>query len=135
MLLLEDEPVVALELEAFLRELGAEVVVSAGATETALRVALATPLDAALLDIQIGTGLGGIDLARQLKTLGIAVIFVTGFAAALEDQAEMRGLHPYALFTKPYQPRALARTLHRLARERGRRLGGAGAEDRPPPAG
>jgi CheY-like chemotaxis protein len=121
-LVLEDEPIVALELETFLHELGAEVVASAGATEAALRVALATPVDAALLDIQIGNGFGGIDLARQLKTLGIAIIFVTGLGTELESRAEMRGLHPYAVFAKPYPPLGLTRTLRRLARERGKSL-------------
>jgi DNA-binding response OmpR family regulator len=127
-LLLEDDPLIALDLETFLRDLGAEVVIAAGATEPALRVALTTPLDAALLDIQVGDGFGGIDLGRQLKTLGIAIIFISGFVGLLQERPEARDLHPYAWFGKPFQPRALAKTLRRLAAERGKRLGGTAAE-------
>jgi CheY-like chemotaxis protein len=126
LLLLQDDPVLAIELEVFLRDLGAEVVASGSAIDAVLRIAMATPVDAALLDIKLGPGLGGIELARQLRTLGIAIIFITGFVSALEDVAEMGGVHPYAWFGKPYQPEALARTLERLASERGKRLDGRG---------
>lgn len=76
-LIVEDEMLVAFEVEAVLGELGHEVVGIAPDMETALTVAM-QPIDLALVDLNLRDGLTGPEIGKRLCARGdVAVLFVT----------------------------------------------------------
>jgi CheY-like chemotaxis protein len=81
-LLVEDEILVALELEATAQDLGYEVVGIAADTQAALR--LAPGADIALVDVNLRDGETGPAIGRRLaQEYGITVVFVTANPAQL----------------------------------------------------
>ncbi len=75
-LVVEDEILVALELEATAQDLGHEVIGIAADTQTALR--LAPRADIALVDVNLRDGETGPAIGRRLaQEYGITVVFVT----------------------------------------------------------
>lgn len=79
-LVAEDEPLVALELEATLRGLGCEVLGPAATLEEALRLATAPSerIDAAVLDINLA-GRASFPAADALAKRGVPIVFATGY--------------------------------------------------------
>ena len=96
-LVVEDEPLLALEIAATLHELGCEVVGPAPALAEALRLVQAEvsavggrPLDAAVMDVNL-RGQPSFPIADLVARHGVAVIFVSGYGtlpAAGGSQAE-----------------------------------------------
>lgn len=80
-LLVEDDPLTRLSLEAALKEVGFEIAASVSNASDAL-VALAKSVpDAALLDLHLGTGPTGLDLAVALRSRfpKIGITFLTSY--------------------------------------------------------
>lgn len=83
-LLVEDEILVALELEATAQDLGHEVVGIAADTQTALQYAALA--DIALVDVNLRDGVTGPVIGRRLaQEYGVTVVFVTANPAQLGD--------------------------------------------------
>jgi two-component system, response regulator PdtaR len=83
-LIVEDEILVAMELEETLTEHGFEVVGIAPDSATALRLA-STEIDVALVDINLRDGETGIELGERLANeADVAVVFVTANAGLME---------------------------------------------------
>ena len=81
-LIVEDEPLIALEVQAAFSAAGASIVTAADGTE-ALRMANNTPdLSAAVLDISLGNGTDCSAVCQRLSDLGIPFVFYTGEARA-----------------------------------------------------
>jgi DNA-binding response OmpR family regulator len=80
----EDEPVIALQLETQLNAAGARVY-SAGRLRDALHMAEHPALSAAVLDFRLG-GDDSAAICRRLADLGIPFIFYTGFSDAVAFQ-------------------------------------------------
>lgn len=77
-LVVEDEPVVALALQDMLEHLGYEVVGPALRVPAALALAENEAIDAAILDVNMGTG-DSYGVAARLRTRGIPYLFATGY--------------------------------------------------------
>ena len=78
-LLVEDEPLIAIDLEAILNRMGHEVVGVADTRDEAVRMAGDTKPDAALIDLKLRDGFTGLEIARRLKNeLGLYCAFITG---------------------------------------------------------
>ena len=78
-LLVEDEPLIALDLENILERLGHEVVGVAETRDEAVRLAEDEHPDAALVDIKLRDGFTGIETVRRLtEDFGLYCAFVTG---------------------------------------------------------
>lgn len=75
-LIVEDEMMVAMEMEAVIDDLGFEPVGIAVDSAQALALADKQP-DVALVDLHLRDGLTGPDLGRRLADRGIQVVFVT----------------------------------------------------------
>jgi PAS domain S-box-containing protein len=114
-LLVEDEPLVALDLEATLRDLGCEVAGPAATLADALRVvaAEAPQLDAAVLDVNLG-GQPAFPAADELVRRGVPVIFATGYSELPGGWTSDGGQGRTALLLKPVHRAALAAALCRL---------------------
>lgn len=77
-LLVEDQMIVAMEIEDMLRELGCAVVGPVGTLELAVRLAREEALDAAILDISLD-GEKVFPVAEELQARRIPFIFATGY--------------------------------------------------------
>lgn len=76
-MIVEDENIIALELERIVQEAGHQTVGPVSTVEQAL--AYAPKSDVALVDLNLSDGLSGAQLARRLiDRFGVDVIFVTG---------------------------------------------------------
>lgn len=83
-LIVEDEMLVALDLEAALKDLGADVVAIANDRTTALDYA--GKVDVALVDLNLRDGPTGLDIAKELAfSHNVAVVFITANPAQLGE--------------------------------------------------
>ena len=78
-LVVEDEVLIALEIEERLQRLGCEIVGPVGRLERALELARSTALDGALLDVNVKGGFV-YPVAEELLARQVPVIFSTGYA-------------------------------------------------------
>jgi DNA-directed RNA polymerase specialized sigma24 family protein len=101
-LIIEDEPVIAADIEALVKELGHRVVdVAATRTEAVGAVATKSP-GLVLADIQLADGSSGIDAVKDiLARYDVPVIFITAFPERLLTGERPE---PTFLITKPFQP-------------------------------
>ena len=101
-LIIEDEPVIATDIEALVRELGHEVLdVATTRDEAVAAVAKKTP-GLVLADIQLADGSSGIDAVKDiLGRYDVPVIFITAFPERLLTGERPE---PTFLITKPFQP-------------------------------
>lgn len=104
-LIIEDEPIIALDIEAMVQDLGHEVIgIARTHTEAVALVEKRRP-GLVLADIQLADGSSGLDAVNQiLTTINVPVIFITAFPERLltGDKPE-----PAFLITKPFQPDAV----------------------------
>jgi DNA-directed RNA polymerase specialized sigma24 family protein len=101
-LIIEDEPVIAADIEALVRELGHDVIdIAATRSEAVAAVARKRP-GLVLADIQLADGSSGIDAVRDiLGEIDVPVIFITAFPERLLTGERPE---PTFLITKPFQP-------------------------------
>lgn len=106
-LIVEDEPLVAMMLQRMLSDLGAEVAGPYGTMDDAFG-ALSAPFDTAVLDVNLG-GQTIYPLAHELTRTGVSIVFLTGYQAeSIEPQ------FPEAhVLTKPVEPATLVAALQR----------------------
>jgi two-component system, response regulator PdtaR len=76
--IIEDEALVALEIEDHLTDAGHEVVGTADTLGDAVKLIQETQPDLALVDIQLAEGSSGLDVARELNARGVPCVFATG---------------------------------------------------------
>jgi PAS domain S-box-containing protein len=121
-LIVEDEAIVAMDLKLHLQELGYGVVALASSGSEALALAARLMPSLVLMDISLGSGMDGIEAARQLQPLGIPVVFLTAFADETTlGRAKESG--PYGYLLKPFDERILHSTIemalyrHRMEQE------------------
>lgn len=121
MLVIEDERIVAADLQRMLRQLGYDAYACAPSAARALELAEETPPDVVLADIRIEGPVDGIDTAFQLRQRhGCAVIFLTAHA---DDPTVERAKHtePCGYLVKPVSAPAVKAAvelaLDRQARE------------------
>lgn len=86
LLLVEDEPFIAMDLETLATAAGHDVVGVAECLSSAVGLAASEQPEAALVDLNLRDGLTGPEVARRLTGLhGVKVGFVTGNAEQLKD--------------------------------------------------
>ena len=90
-LIVEDEQIVAADLEAKLKRIGHEVIGTAISADEALDLARRFLPDLALMDVQLSGKMNGIDAAQEMQTiLPVKIIFVTAYAGVfIRDPAQM----------------------------------------------
>ena len=99
LLLVEDEPFIALDLEMLSASAGHDVVGVADSLQTALDLAAEQSPEAALVDINLRDGFSGLQISRALSGGGCRAIgFVTGNA----EQIPSDFAGAVAVLEKPY---------------------------------
>ncbi len=100
-LIIEDEPIIAMDIESIVRDLGHEVTGVAVTREEAAALAHADRPGLVLADIQLADGSSGIDAVRDiLGEFSVPVIFITAFPERLLTGERPE---PTFLITKPFQ--------------------------------
>jgi two-component system cell cycle sensor histidine kinase/response regulator CckA len=106
-LIVEDEGVVAADIEQCLRKLGYRVVASAATAVSAIRKAVENEPDLVLMDIRLKGPVDGVDAAAALhERLGIPVVFLTAYADA-EILERAKKTSPAGYILKPFDERSL----------------------------
>lgn len=114
-LILEDEVLIAMDLELVCRELGAaDVAVARTLDEAEAAVSGGTGFDAAVLDIMVA-GRSTIEFATRLFTRGVPVVFATGYSDAERLVEALAGVQ---IVDKPFSRDMLVEAIAR-AMERG----------------
>jgi PAS domain S-box-containing protein len=113
-LVVEDEPLVALDLADGLREAGAEVVASTGLSKQALDIIESHELDAALLDGNLH-GQPVDEIAAALTRHNVPFMFVTGYGRAGLPQA----FRAAPVLAKPFQQQQMLDAATLLLERRG----------------
>jgi DNA-binding response OmpR family regulator len=96
-LVVEDEAMLSLELEAMLLDMGCVIAGTAAKLDDALRIARSAEFDVALLDVNLG-GKRVDPVAEAIRARGTPIIFVTGYGKTAAS-----GL----VLAKPYDAAAL----------------------------
>ncbi|NML10043.1 response regulator [Sphingobium sp. AR-3-1] len=100
-LIIEDEPIIAMDIETIVRDLGHDVTAIAVTAEDAVREALADRPGLVLADIQLADDSSGIDAVKDiLAEFSVPVIFITAFPERLLTGERPE---PTFLITKPFQ--------------------------------
>jgi PAS domain S-box-containing protein len=111
LLIVEDEPIVALDLQQEVEQLGCEVVGVAESADEALAAAEICRPDLALMDVRIVGSMDGIQAARLLRSAyQVPVVFLTSYSDEGTIKRAAREM-PYGYLTKPFQSRQLNATL------------------------
>ncbi|WP_331371928.1 response regulator [Sinorhizobium chiapasense] len=101
-MIIEDEPLIAIDIEQMVKSLGHRVTGIARTRDEAIALYKETKPSMVLADIQLADGSSGIDAVNEiLKTAAIPVIFITAFPERL-----LTGERPEPTFlvTKPFNP-------------------------------
>ncbi|MCU4181399.1 response regulator [Bosea sp. BH3] len=104
-LIIEDEPIIALDIETMVEELGHTVTGVARTQREAIALVAKKRPGLVLADIQLADGSSGLDAVNEILTsIDVPVIFITAYPERLltGDRPE-----PAFLITKPFQPEAV----------------------------
>ena len=132
-LIIEDEPIIAMDIETIVRDLGHNVTGVAVTRDEAVAQARQSPPGLVLADIQLADDSSGIDAVKDiLAEFSVPVIFITAFPERL-----LTGTRPEPTFliTKPFQRSTVkAAIAQALVLRRGDRPGGLRRNTIPPGA-
>ncbi|MCK5216160.1 MAG: response regulator [Methanosarcinales archaeon] len=104
-LIVEDEAIVAEDLENLILDFGYEIVGSVVGADDAIQQAIEHRPDLILMDIVLKGNKNGIDAANEIKdVLKIPIIFLTAYSD-LKLIEEAKNTEPYAFIIKPFQDR------------------------------
>ncbi len=101
-LIIEDEPIISLDLQSIVKEMGHSVAAIATTRDEAVRAARRTEPGLVLADIKLADGSSGIDAVRQiLSEVQVPIVFITAYPERL-----LTGERPEPTFlvTKPFVP-------------------------------
>lgn len=110
-LIVEDEPLIAMMLEDFLDVLGKTLRGTADSVEDALNIIAAGEVEAAILDVNLRGGEKSWPIAEALAAAGIPFVFASGGSG--DSIAEEYRDRP--ILMKPFTMDGVARALDRLA--------------------
>lgn len=102
-LIVEDESIVAKDIQQSLKKLGYNVVGTCATGEDAIKEIENTKPDVILMDMMLKGKLSGVDVATHvMETMGTPVIYLTAYA---DESTLMRAkvTEPYAYIIKPYK--------------------------------
>ncbi len=110
-LIVEDDALIAMGFAAVLEDLGHAIIGPVPDAEAALAIAARTKLDCALVDVRLGGGMDGVDLALALRARhDLPALFVSGTLDA-ETRARAAAAKPIAHLSKPVAPEEIDRHL------------------------
>ncbi|WP_428030589.1 HWE histidine kinase domain-containing protein [Ancylobacter sp.] len=113
-LLVEDQMLIAMDVEMMLNDAGIENVVTAPSVAEAMRRLQEFTPDLAVLDVNLGAGTSA-PVAEELQRLGVPFIFATGYG----DRSMIpKGCEGVPVLPKPYESEPLLKALRELLEAR-----------------
>ena len=109
-LVAEDDFLIAMDLESLLAEEGWQVVGPVATVAAALRSIEEGPLDAALLDINLG-GERVAPVAKGLRDRSVPFVLVSGYTQAQSLEEELAGA---PRVNKPFEAREIVRAVRKM---------------------
>ncbi|MBE9182500.1 response regulator [Oculatella sp. LEGE 06141] len=117
-LVVEDERIVARDIEKRLKKLGYIVPITVASGEEAIKVVAEMPLDLVLMDIQLKGEMDGIEAAEHIRTeFDIPVIYLTAYADTATLQ-RAKVTEPFGYIVKPFDERDLHTAIEVALRRR-----------------
>jgi len=105
-LIIEDEPVIAMDLQMLVQGCGHRVAGVAMTEQEAVRIAAERPVGLILADVNLGRGGSGITAVQAImRSVSTPVIFVTAYPELL---LTAEGVEPAFIVRKPFDPLSLA---------------------------
>jgi CheY-like chemotaxis protein len=116
-LIVEDERIVAIDLQRRLTRLGYVVLAIASSGEDAIQKAIEMPPDIVLMDIRLQGAMDGVEAAGHIRArLDIPIVYMTAYSD--ERTLQQAGSGQSRLFIrKPFEEKALRATLQRALDE------------------
>ncbi|HZT46634.1 MAG TPA: response regulator [Hyphomicrobiaceae bacterium] len=119
-LIVEDEPLIRLELERIVTDAGHEVVGGSATGAEAIRLAEAQRPDMVLMDIALDGDMDGIETARIIHdSLSIRSLFVSA-PLSTEQRDSVDITRPFGILLKPVVAEQLRHALEEIARRLGK---------------
>ena len=113
-LIVEDDFLVAGEVEFVLAEAGFDVIGPAATAEDAVRLAAETKPDLVIMDVRLAGPSDGIEAATQIyRDLGIRSLFATAHSDS-HTAARGKAANPLGWVAKPYSPASLLEKINAL---------------------
>lgn len=112
-LLVEDDPLICLDLESSLSDLGAVVAAATNVT-TALQIMAATTLDFAVLDFELGAETSEA-IAHAARERGVPFLYLSGYSEKDERFGRWPGV---TVLVKPLSAITIARHIREMLLER-----------------
>ncbi len=110
-LIVEDENIVAKDIQKRLVNLGYNIVDIVSTGEEAVKKAIATSPDLVLMDLRLKGGMDGIETASALRFQhGIAVVFISAYADN-DSLKRASTIEPFGYLLKPFEERELHTTI------------------------
>lgn len=107
-LVVEDEPVIALDIEQHLLHLGYEVAAIADCAEGAFKVVAHHPPDLILMDIHLDGDIDGIMAAAKIRqSCHLPIVFLTAHADETTLE-QAKTTQPFGYIVKPFEPHNLS---------------------------
>lgn len=119
----EDDPLIVMDVTRTLKERGFDVVGSADSAEQALKEIAGASPDLVLMDIQLKGAMDGVEAAKELGNIrNIPVVFLTGI---VDEQTLQRAklTMPYGYIVKPFEPLELSTAIDLIMARRQRAAG------------
>jgi DNA-binding response OmpR family regulator len=110
-LVVEDEPLIALDVADHLKEAGFEILGPAGSVAAALKLLETQGCDLAVLDVNLGRETAA-PIADALRAKSLPFLALSGYSS---DQLP-EGFNNAPMLTKPVDPKRLVAELRRLGR-------------------
>lgn len=108
-MIIEDEPIIALHLKSIVESLGHMVIVTVRTRDEAVKAARELQPELVLADISLADGSSGIDAVKDiLAEQSVPVIFITAFPERLLTGERPE---PTYLITKPFEPETVTATI------------------------
>jgi PAS domain S-box-containing protein len=110
-MIVEDERIVAKNIENHLRKIGYEVISIVDSGEEAIARAAGAKMDLVLMDIKLSGEIDGVEAARQIyDRFQIPVVYLTAYA---DDETLQRAkvTAPFGYIIKPFEPKKLHTTI------------------------
>jgi len=105
-LIIEDEPLIAMDIEAMVEDLGHRVTGIARTHDEAIDLCRKERPGIVLADIQLADGSSGLEAVNEiLQSMSVPVVFITAFPERLLTGERPE---PAYLVTKPFQPQTVA---------------------------
>lgn len=112
-LVVEDNLIIAMDASDVLSDFGADVVHTAGSVAEAIRIADASRLTLAVLDINLGSETS-LQVAKYLRERGVPYVLASGYASQSDSLAEFP---PAPVVQKPFTAETLGKAILRLNQE------------------